>query len=71
MVIKRGGKMMNYAISGLQRRMNATIDIYREEVSRQYIEEEIRAYVYAINELELYLYGEERTKLELVLLDYS
>lgn len=61
---------MDHAIEGLVSQMNAAMDLYRDFVSKEDVKEEIKAYVDAINILELYYYGEKKTNLETVLSFY-
>lgn len=62
-----GGVDVDHAIDDLIQRVNATIDMYKDDVSLEDLEPEIRAYVKAINALEDYLYGKTQTTLESVL----
>ncbi|API91549.1 hypothetical protein J32TS6_31060 [Virgibacillus pantothenticus] len=68
LVTMLGGENVDHAIQNLKSYMSATLDLHRdlgqpEDVYR----DEIKAYVCAINALELYYYEEKRTKLEFVL----
>lgn len=51
--------------------MQASIDMYKGVIPKEDIEQEIEAFVKAINELELYYYEEKSTKLEEVLAYYE
>lgn len=55
---------MDHAIESLKQFLYAEVDSYHEGYSTK---EEIKAYVKALNELELYYYGEKKTTLENVL----
>lgn len=57
---------MDHAIEELKSRMESAISLY-SDIPKEDIEDEIKAYVKAINELELYYYGRKITTLEAVL----
>jgi hypothetical protein len=61
---------LDHAIEGLKEHMRATIEVYRD-YSREDIEEEVKAYVEAINVLEYYYYGEKKTSLDDVLAHFK
>lgn len=61
---------MDYAIADLKSRMQATIELYGGIVPKEDVKAEIKAYIDAINILELYYYEEKRTSLEAVLSSY-
>lgn len=59
---------MDHAISNLESYMQSAIDMYRDVgLEEEDFIAEIRAYVNALNSLELYYYGEKRTSLDTVL----
>lgn len=59
---------MDHAIQNLKSYMSATLDLYKDlNYPKHVYRDEIKAYVSAINALELYYYDEKRTKLEVVL----
>ncbi|MCJ7842629.1 hypothetical protein MUB24_17335 [Lederbergia sp. NSJ-179] len=59
---------MDHAIQNLKSYMSATLDLHRDlDQPEDIYRDEIKAYVRAINVLELYYYDEKRTKLEIVL----
>lgn len=60
--------IVDHAISSLRDYMRSTLDMYKEmDLSTNEIKSEIKAYVDAINVLEIYYYGEKKTSLEAVL----
>jgi hypothetical protein len=61
---------MDHAIGQLAEYLRATIDMY-SDIPKKDIEPEVRAYVKALNELELYYYGEKKTTLKNVLYFYD
>lgn len=63
-----GGENVDHAIQILKSYMGATLDLHRDLGQPEDVyKSEIKAYVRAINVLELYYYDEKRTKLEIVL----
>lgn len=63
---------MDHTINQLKSRMNNELDFLKDfELKREDIQDEIKAYVDAINIFEQYYYGEKRTNLETVLAYYD
>ncbi|GGB42515.1 hypothetical protein GCM10011409_20120 [Lentibacillus populi] len=62
---------MKQAIFDLKDRMESKIDLCRGIVPKEDIQDEIGAFVKAINELEKFYYGEAITRLDVVLSDYE
>lgn len=68
LVTMLGGENVDHAIQNLKSYMSATLDLHRDLGQPEDVYKgEIKAYVRAINILELYYYDEKRTKLENVL----
>lgn len=61
---------MDHAINQLRGYMLATVDMWKDNASKEEMRSEMKAYVDALNSMEKYYYGKPKTSLETVLSNF-
>lgn len=66
--LAKGGDKVDHAIAQLKSYMRATLEMYdHNHTPKEEFKGEIKVYPRALNELEIYYYGEVKTRLEDIL----